>query len=425
MAKTSKKSRIGGIALAKKNRFSNILMFLSILGPGIITANAGNDAGGITTYATVGASYGYRMIWGLIVITISLILIQEMCARMGAVTGKGLSDLIRERFGIKLTFIAMLALLVTNIGITISEFAGIAAGLELFGISKYISVPIMAIVIWYLVTKGTYNVVEKVFILFSFAFFGYIISAFLAKPEWGTIFKQTATPYIEYKKGFIMTFIAMIGTTISPYMQFYLQASIVDKGITLKHYVYEKLDVIFGAAFGVIVQFFIIVSTGAVLHPKGIAITTAKQAALALKPLAGNYAFILFGLGLFGASALAAGVLPLTTSYAVCEAFGWESGLDNKFKEAPVFYTLYTALIAIGAAVILIPGISLIGIILMTQVIQGVLLPITLIFIILLASNKRIMGRYANSKMYNIISWITISVLILLNAMLLVTSVIG
>lgn len=409
--------------MTKKNRFSNIFMFLAILGPGIITANAGNDAGGITTYATVGASYGYRMIWGLILITISLIIIQEMCARMGAVTGKGLSDLIRERFGIKLTFLAMMTLLITNIGITISEFAGIAAAMELFGISKYISVPIMAVVIWYLVTRGSYSVVEKVFIFFSFGFFGYIISAFMAKPHWGIVTAQTITPYIEYNSGFIMTFIAMIGTTISPYMQFYLQASIVDKGISIKHYDYEKLDVVFGAIFGVIVQFFIIVSTATTLNPKGIKITTAAQAALALKPLAGQYAFILFGLGLFGASALAAGVLPLTTSYAICEAFGWESGLDHKFKDAPVFYTLYTALILIGSITILIPGINLISIILMTQVVQGVLLPITLIFVILLASNKRIMGNYANKKILNFVSWITIIILIILNIMLVITSI--
>jgi Mn2+ and Fe2+ transporters of the NRAMP family len=401
-----------------KKRLQHIFFIMSIIGPGLITVNAGNDAGGITTYATVGASYGYKMLWGLLIITFSLAVIQEMNARMAVVTGKGLSDLIREKFGVKWTFFAMLILFVANFGVVLGDFAGIAASMELFGVSKYISVPLVAIVIWFLVTKGSYGKIEKVFMLFTFVFFGYIISAFLAKPEWGHVFKSMATPSISLETGYLLTFIGMIGTTITPYMQFYLQSSIVDKKLSIKDYKYEKLDVYLGAFWGDAVSFFIIVCTAATLYKAGITIESAEQAATALKPLAGQYAFILFGAGLFGASVLAAAVIPLSTSYAICEAFGWESGVNNKYKEAPAFFGIYTSVIAVSSLLILIPGLSLIKIIIITQQIAGILSPIILTFMIILVNDKRIMGKYVNSKMQNIISVITVVFIITLSVVL-------
>ena len=298
----------------KKKKAGNLLMILSVIGPGFITVNAGNDAGGIATYASVGASYGYKMLWVLVVITVSMAIIQEMNARMAVVTGKGLSDLIREAFGVKLTFFAMTVLLIANFGVVLGDFAGIAASMELFHVSRYISVPISALFIWLLVTRGSYKKVEKVFLMFTFAFFGYIISAFIVKPDWSAVAQGLVVPHVEANKGYILTMIGLIGTTITPYMQFYLQSAIVDKRLSISDYKYEKLDVYFGAIWGDLVSFFIIVSTAATLHPAGIAVDSAQQAALALKPLAGEYAFILFGAGLFGASVLAASVIPLSTS---------------------------------------------------------------------------------------------------------------
>jgi NRAMP (natural resistance-associated macrophage protein)-like metal ion transporter len=408
-----------------KKRFSSLIIFLSILGPGIITANAGNDAGGIATYSSIGAKFGYSMIWGLFIIAISLAIVQEMCARMGVVTGKGLSDLIREQFGVKLTLLAMITLLIANMGVTIAEFAGIAAALELLGISKFIAVPLVALAIWFLLTKGSYSIVEKIFAFLAIVFISYIFSAFLSKPEWGSVLRQSVTPTFKWDRGFILAFIGMIGTTISPYMQFYLQSSIVDKGITLKDYKYEKLDVFIGSFWGNFVAFFIIVSTAAVLFKNGIVIETAEQAAIALKPLAGNFAFLLFAIGLFGASTLAAGVLPLSTSYAICEAFGFESGLDNKFKEAPIFYFIYSFMIFASAAIILIPHISLMGIMVVSQQINGFLLPIILIFMLKLINNKHIMGKHTNGRVYNIIAWATVVFVILLTFVLLGFSVIN
>jgi NRAMP (natural resistance-associated macrophage protein)-like metal ion transporter len=400
-------------------RMRNIFFVLSIIGPGIITVNAGNDAGGIYTYASVGAKYGYKMLWGLLLITFSLAVVQEMNARMAVVTGKGLSDLIREKFGIKWTFFAMTILFVANFGVVLGDFAGIAASMELFGISKYISVPFVAVFIWLLVTKGSYSKVEKVFLLFTFVFFGYIISAFMAKPDWGDVFKSMATPSLALETGFLLTFIGMIGTTITPYMQFYLQSTIVDKKMNIKDYKYEKLDVYLGSFWGNAVSFFIIVCTAATLFKSGITIQSAGEAASALKPLAGQYAFILFGAGLFGASVLAAAIIPLSTSYAICEAFGWESGVDNRYREAPAFFGIYTTIIFVSSLLILLPGMSLMKIIIVTQQIAGILSPIILIFMIILVNDKRIMGKYINSKVQNIISITTVVFIVALSVVLL------
>jgi len=381
---------------------------MTIIGPGLITVNAGNDAGGIATYASVGASYGYKMLWGLLLITFSLAVVQEMNARMAVVTGKGLSDLIREKFGVKWTLFAMIVLFIANFGVVLGDFAGVAASMELFGVSKYISVPIVALIIWLLVTKGSYGKVEKVFLLFTFVFFGYIISAFMVKPDWGNVFQSMVTPTLTMETGFLLTFIGMIGTTITPYMQFYLQSAIVDKKLSIKDYKYEKMDVYIGAFWGDAVSFFIIVCTAATLYKAGIAVTSAQSAALALKPLAGDYAFILFGAGLFGASVLAAAIIPLSTSYAICEAFGWESGVDCTYQEAPAFFTIYSTIILVSSLLILLPGLSLIGIIIVTQQIAGFLSPFILIFMTILVNDKKIMGKYVNTRTQNIVSISTV-----------------
>lgn len=399
-------------------RLRKVFLILSIVGPGLITVNAGNDAGGIATYASVGASYGYKMLWGLLLITFSLAVVQEMNARMGVVTGKGLSDLIREKFGVKWTFFAMVVLFIANFGVVLGDFAGIAASMELFGVSKFISVPLVAVGIWLLVTKGSYSRVEKVFLLFTFVFFAYIASAFMAKPDWGQVFKSMATPTLTLETGFLLTFIGMIGTTITPYMQFYLQSSIADKTISIKDYKYEKLDVYIGAFWGDAVSFFIIVCTAATLFKEAITIESAGQAAMALKPIAGQYAYMLFGIGLFGASVLAAAIIPLSTAYAICEAFGWESGVDNKYKEAPAFFGIYTAIIVVSALLILLPGMSLMRIILVTQQLAGLLSPIILIFMILLVNDKNIMGDYVNTKTQNVISIATVAFIVVLSIIL-------
>ncbi len=403
-----------------KKRWKKLVYIFGIIGPGIITASAGNDAGGIATYATVGASYGYRMLWGLMLMTIGLAVIQEMNARMAVVTGKGLSDLIREKFGVKLTLFAMTILFVANFGVVLGDFAGVAASMELFGVSKYLSVPIVAFFVWILVSKGSYVKVEKVLMLFTFVFFGYIITAFLIRPDWNSVAIQAITPSFDLETGFVLTFIGLVGTTITPYMQFYLQASIVDKKLGLKDYKYEKLDVYLGSLWGNIVQFFIIVCTAATLYVAGTHIDSAAAAALALKPLAGEYAFILFGAGLFGASVLATAIIPLSTAYAVTEAFGWESGVDYSAKEAPAFFGIYTFIIVISAAMVLLPNLNLMNLILSTQQIAGVLTPVILTFMILLVNDKRIMGTYVNTLWQNAIAMITVILIVLMTVLLVV-----
>ncbi|MBU1026268.1 MAG: Nramp family divalent metal transporter [Candidatus Margulisbacteria bacterium] len=400
-------------------RISRLWIFLAVLGPGIISALAGNDAGGTATYSIVGARFGYHMLWMLVLVGISLIVIQEMCARMGVVTGKGLSDLIREEFGLRWTFFAMLILLVANIAVTISEFAGIAASLEIFGITRYFSVPTMVLLIWFLMTRGSYKGVERIFIAMCLIYFAYIFSGFLAKPDWGFVFQQTATPHFSLDLNFILVSIAMIGTTVTPWMQFYLQSSVVEKGTQIKEYGYQKWDVIIGSVVAVVIAFFIIVACATVLHPQGIIVHDAKEAALALRPFAGNYAFILFGLGLFASSTLGASILPLSSSYAICEAFGWENGISKKFSEAPIFFALYTFLIVVGGAVVLLPNLNLINVMVFSQTTNGILFPFILIFMLLLVNNKRLMGHYVNSKFNNLVAGSTALVLILLTVMLL------
>ncbi len=384
---------------------SGVFRYLAILGPGIIAAVAGDDAGGIATYATAGSTYGYSLLWAMVIITVGLFTVQEMVTRMGAVTGKGLSDLIRERFGVRWTAFAMLTLLIANAATTISEFVGIAAALELFGVSKYISVPLMAVLMWWLVTKGSYRRVERVFLLMSTAFLAYIISMFLARPEWGAVARSTAFPVIHPEASFLVMLMALIGTTITPYMQIFQQSAIVDKGITVQDYDAARADMMTGVFLANFVAYSIIIATAATLFVNGIQIQTASDAAIALEPLAGPFAKYLFAIGLFGASTLAAGVLPLATSFSVCEAFGWQSGLDEDFTNARVFYSLFTGLLILGALVTLIPGLPLFQLLVFVQVINGLLLPIELVFIMRLVNDRDIMGGYVNGRLFNVVAW--------------------
>ena len=373
----------------------------------MITANAGNDAGGIATFASVGAQFGYSLLWILIPIAISLGIVQEMCARMGAVTGKGLADLIRERFGVRWTALVMLALLIANAGVTVSEFVGIAAATELFGVSHYISVPLAATLVWWLIVKGSYKRVERAFLILSLVFLGYIVSAFLAKPDWGAVALGLVKPEFRLEHAFLFTIVAVIGTTISPYMQVYVQSSVVEKGVTPEDYGKTKLDVWVGTIFAILIVFFIIVSTAATLHKSGIEVNTASDAAHALRPLAGRYAEILFGLGLFGASMLAAGVLPLATAYSISEALGYEKGVSRSFREAPIFLGTFTFLVAVGAAIAIVPNLPLFRVLLVTQVINGLLLPVILFAVLRLVNTRELMGRHVNGPLYNLFAWAT------------------
>src|SRR5213078_4014908 len=388
----------------------------------MITANAGNDAGGIATYASVGAEHGYRLLWIFIPITISLGIIQEMCARMGAVTGKGLADLIRERFGVRWTAVVMLALLIANAGVTVSEFVGIAAATELFGVNRVISVPIGAIAIWWLIVKGSYRRVERVFLLMSLVFLGYIVSAFLARPDWATVGVSLVHPSFSLQPAFLFTFIAVVGTTISPYMQVYVQSSVVEKGVTVENYSETKADVWVGTVFAISIALFIIVSTAATLHKHGWQVDSAATAARALEPLAGPYAEKLFAIGLFGASMLAAGVLPLATAYSISEALGYEKGVSRSFREAPIFIGIFTFLIAVGAAIAIIPDLPLIQVLLVTQVINGLLLPVILIAILRLVNNRDLMGTHVNGLLYNIAAWATTIIVTVLSILFILVT---
>ncbi len=400
-----------------------IMIFLAVVGPGIITANVDNDAGGITTYSVAGAQFGYKMLWLFIPMTIALIVVQEMSARMGAVTGKGLADLIRENYGVRMTLLIMVSLLLADMGNTISEFAGVAASMEIFNVSKYISVPISAILIWLIVVKGTYKHVERIFLVASGLYFTYILSGAMAHPPWGTVMKELVVPNFTASGDYIAMVIGLIGTTIAPWMQFYIQSAVVEKGITVKEYGYSRMDVIFGCFMTDIVALFIVVACAATIFVHGIHIETAKDAALALAPLAGRWASTLFALGLLNASVFSASILPLATAYYICEAFGVEAGIDKSWDEAPIFYWLYTLLIAVGAGVILIPGVPLISVMLWSQVVNGVLLPFILIYMLSLINRKEIMGGYVNSKGFNAIAWLTTAILIVLTLMLVVISI--
>jgi NRAMP (natural resistance-associated macrophage protein)-like metal ion transporter len=404
-------------------RRQRLLMFLAILGPGMITANAGNDAGGIATFASVGSEFGYSLLWILIPITISLGIVQEMCARMGAVTGKGLSDLIRERFGVRWTALIMLALLIANAGVTVSEFVGIAAAAELFGVSRFVAVPLAAMLVWWLVAKGSYKKVEKVFLLMSLVFLGYIVSAFLSRPDWTAVGVGLVKPTLRLEHAFVFTLVAVVGTTISPYMQVYVQSSVVDKGVTEDNYSETKTDVWIGNIFSSLIVFFIIVSTAATLYKAGIQISTAADAARALRPLAGRYAETLFGLGLFGASMLAAGVVPLATAYSISEALGFEKGVSRSFREAPIFLGTFTFLVAVGAAIAVIPNLPLFRVLLVTQVINGLLLPVVLFAILKLINNRELMGTKVNGPIYNLAAWVTAILVTALSLLYLVMTI--
>jgi len=395
---------------------TRILIFAAVVGPGFITANVDNDAGGITTYSQAGAQFGYMLLWTMIPTTLALIVVQEMASRMGAVTGKGLSDLIREEFGFRITFLMMLGLVITNFGNVLAEFSGIALSLELFGVPKYISVPVCAVIVWLMVVKGTYKSVEKIFLVASFIYVTYIVAGLIARPEWKLALVATVKPpelSVFAHSAYLYMVIGVVGTTIAPWMQFYLQASIVEKGITPRQYGASRLDVISGCVFTDIVAWFIIVACAATLFAHGMfEIRNGADAAQALKPLAGNYAYILFTVGLFNASLFAASVLPISTAYAVCEGLGLESGVGKKFSEAPFFYWLYTALIAVGAGVILIPNVPLIQITVLSQVVNGITLPFVLIFMLLLINKKELMGSYTNSRFFNWVAWATTVVMI-------------
>src|SRR5438094_2726608 len=379
-------------------RKAAFLAFLAVMGPGIITGCAGNDAGGVTTYTAVGAHYGFALLWLLLLSTAGLLVIQEMCARMGAVTGKGLSDLIRERFGVRWTIVAMIALLIANGSNVAAEFAGVAASLELLGVERIVSVPAAALVIWALIVFFSYRVVERALFVLVLAFVAYPISAVIVHPDWDSVMRGLAIPTLSTQQAALIAALALVGTTITPYMQFYIQASIVDKGIDREQYRFARVDVYLGAILTGLNGFFIVVVAGAVLHPAGIHVDSAADAAQALGPLAGQQAQLLFGVGLFGASLLAATIMPLSTSYAICEAFGWESGISKNFREAPVFMGLFTLLVVVGALIVLSPSVPLIPVILVSQNVNGLLLPIVLVFILKLAGDRRIMGDHANGR---------------------------
>ena len=407
----------------KRAFWRNLLVFLAVMGPGIITANVDNDAGGITTYSLAGAQYGNKLLWTLIPITIALVVVQEMCARMGVVTGKGLADLIRENYGVKVTFWVMVSLLIADIGNTIAEFSGVAASMEIFSIPAWVSVPIAAVAVWLLVLKGTYRIVEKIFLAACVFYVAYVVSGFLARPAWGEVMLSTVKPTFEMNGGYVAMLIGVVGTTIAPWMQFYLQSAVVEKGIKLEHYRHSRLDVIVGCIITDVVAFFIIVACAATLHKAGIQIQTAQDAAQALRPLAGRYCSLLFAFGLFNASLFAASILPLATAYYICEGFGWESGIDKKYAEARQFYWLYSGIVVLGAAVVLIPRLPLISIMLISQVVNGVLLPFILIFMLLLANKPKLMGSYRNGPVFNAVAWLTTVVMIALTGYLVYSGV--
>ncbi|MCA1593461.1 MAG: divalent metal cation transporter [Acidobacteria bacterium] len=403
------------------SRRRGVLAYLAIIGPGMVAANAGNDAGGIATYASAGADYGYQLLWTFIPLIIALGIVQETCARMGAITGKGLSELIREQFGVRWMALVMLALLIANGGVTVSEFVGIAAATELFGVPRYASVPLAALAVWWLVVKGSYKRVERVFLVMSLVFLGYIVSAFLARPVWHEVGRAIIRPEARLSGGYLFTIVALIGTTISPYMQVFVQSSVVEKGVTEEDYHLTRADVWIGTLFAVAIAFFITVATAATLHRVGIRIESAEDAARALEPLAGQYAKLLFGVGLFGASMLAAGVLPLATAYSISEALGFEKGVSRSFREAPIFLGIFTFLIAVGGLVAITPGLPLFDVLLVTQVINGLLLPVLLVTILRLVNNRDLMGDHRNGQVYNVASWLTVVVVSALSLLFIAT----
>lgn len=408
---------------------TRIFLFLAVLGPGFITANVDNDAGGILTYSQSGAQFGYALLWTMIPITLALIVVQEMCARMGVVTGKGLSDLIREEFGLRITFLVLILLVIVNYGNVVAEFSGIAGSLQLFHVTKYLSVPICAAIVWLLVVKGDYKSVEKVFLAASAFYIAYIITGVVSEPDWSLALRRTVEMpplAVWHDKSYIYMTVGVIGTTITPWMQFYLQSSIVEKGVSVKDYKASRLDVIVGSIFTDVVAWFIIVACAATLWTHNMRnIAVPADAAQAMKPLAGDFAGILFAAGLFNASLFAASILPLSTAYTVCEGMGLESGVDKSFREAPVFYWLYTSLIVLGAGVVLIPNFPLVPVVILSQVLNGILLPVILIFMLRLINKYELMGEYTNSHWFNVVAWITAIVVIALSCVLVFNTLHG
>jgi Mn2+/Fe2+ NRAMP family transporter len=404
-----------------------LLILLSVIGPGLITANVDNDATGITGYSLAGAQYGYGLLWAVVVVTISLIVVQEMVARMGVVTGKGLADLIRERFGVRITFWSMLLLLIANTATTVAEFAGVAGAMDIFGVSPLISVPIAAIAVWFLVIRGSYKYVERILLVLCLIYFSYVASGILVHPDWGQVIYETIHPPIQLNQGYLLTLVAVIGTTIAPWMQFYQQSAIADKQIPIKHLQYERIDTVVGSFLTDFVAFFIIVCTGATLYVHHIQITQAKDAALALAPLVGGngqIAEILFGIGLLNASLMAASVLPLSTAYSIAEAFGWERGVGRSFQEAPQFLFLYTFIIVVGAGITLfVPADRLVFVLNLPNIVGGMLLPLILVLMIILCNDRRLMGRYVNNLILNAIVWITTIVMTVLTLLIILSTI--
>jgi len=397
-------------------------LFLAVFGPGIITANVDNDAGGITTYSVAGAHYGYTMLWMMPLVAVALIIVQEMSARLGVATGKGLGDLIRENMGVRTTAIILGILMFANLANTVSEFAGVAASMEIFGVSKFISVPLAGLVVWFIIVKGTYKSVERVFLVASALYLAYVGAGILARPAWGEVARAMVTPSFHFESGYVVMAVTIIGTTIAPWMQFYQHASIADKGLKPSDYPYERLDVIIGSLFAVFIVIFIIIACAATLFVHGIRVETAEDAALALGPLAGVHAQTLFALGLLNASVFSAAILPLSTAYVVCEAFGFERGVSHSLRDAPVFFGIHTAFVVLGAGVILLPIKSLVQTMMISQTLNGVLLPVVLIVILRLINDRRRLGRFANGPIINAVSWAFVLTMILLTVIMIITT---
>ncbi|HEX6140661.1 MAG TPA: Nramp family divalent metal transporter [Candidatus Limnocylindria bacterium] len=404
---------------------TGVLAFLGVLGPGIIAGLAGNDAGGIATYSVLGAETGLTLLWVLPITTVMLAVVLEMSARMGAISGQGLGDLIRDAFGIRWTAVAMLVVLAANGMNIVAEFAGAGAALELLGVPRFVTVPVVAAAIWALVVFASYRVVERVFLSVAVVFVAYVVSAFVVGPDWSSVLQHLVVPSLPSEPGGLALMVTVVGTTVTPYMFFYLQSSVADKGLGPEQLRMEQADAILGATWTNAIALFIVVATASTIFGSGIAIHSAEDAALALRPVAGDFAGALFAFGLFGASVLAATVMPLTTSYAVCESFGWESGVSRRFGEAPVFMGLFTALVALGALVVLVPGLPLIGLILASQFLNGLLLPVILVFMLRLVNNRRIMGEHVNPRWLNIVAWCLTGLIVLLSAAALLAALLG
>lgn len=409
----------------KPGWWATLLAFLAVLGPGIVTGSVDNDAGGITTYSVAGAQYGYHLLWTLGPAFLVLLVVQEMNARMGIVTGKGLADLIRENAGVKLTLVIFSGMFFVDIGNTMTEFAGVAGSMEIFGISKYISVPLTAVAVWFLVVKGTYKMAERIFLIFSAFLLTYVVSAILAHPDWGEVGQAIIRPKIQADTPYISMVIGLVGTTVAPWMQFYMQSSVIEKGLKLENWKLTLADVVVGCLLTVVVAFFIMVACASTLHAHGIQIEKASDAARALAPLAGEAASFVFAGGLFVASVFAATILPVTTSFYICEAFGFEAGIDKTIRQAPQFYGLFTSILVIGVLIVLIPGIPLIRISLFSQVINGLLLPVILVCMMLLVNDKDIMGKHVNGRFSNVVGWTTVGTLAVLSLFLVSRTVLG